>query len=162
MKAGRSDGRSIQHRPDNFLLTYRCTPHATTNTAPCILFMQRPLRTQLDLLIPNTEQQVTSKQVQGEPMARHDQHAIEQSFAVGQKMMAKIVRPGQGLAWVPERLTRQLGPVSYLVLLDNGRTWKRRVDHIRALKERPSKFRKGEAQPPGDSEFPRRCSSNEL
>ena len=55
-------------------------------------------------------------------------------FSVGQPVMVKILR--QGPAWIP-----QLGPVSYIVSLLDGRHWKRHVDHLRerveTLTEKP-------------------------
>ena len=38
MKAGARDGLSAQHRLDNFLLSYRSTPHSTTGTTLQICF----------------------------------------------------------------------------------------------------------------------------
>ena len=44
MKASRYEGLTLQHRLQNFLLTYRSTPHSTTNQAPCELFLGRKVR----------------------------------------------------------------------------------------------------------------------
>ena len=41
---------SIQWRIQNFLLSYRSTPHATTGSSPTKLFLQRELRTELSLV----------------------------------------------------------------------------------------------------------------
>ena len=60
MKAGRNDGWSIQL--ENFLLSYRTTPHTTTNTSPSSLFLGRSIRTRLDLIQPNIERCVVEKQ----------------------------------------------------------------------------------------------------
>ena len=50
MRASQQDGLTPQHQLENFLLTYLSTPHATTNVAPCDLFLGRRIRTQLDLV----------------------------------------------------------------------------------------------------------------
>ena len=47
----------------NFLLTYWSTPHSTTNVAPCTFFFRRKDRTLFDLLRPDVEGTVASKQV---------------------------------------------------------------------------------------------------
>ena len=39
MNAGKHDGLASQHQLENFLFTYRTTPHATTGTSPCSLFL---------------------------------------------------------------------------------------------------------------------------
>ena len=43
MKAGEGDGLPLLHRLQNFLLSYRVTPHATTNKSPSSLFLRRPI-----------------------------------------------------------------------------------------------------------------------
>ena len=45
MKTGKSDGLTLTHRLQNFLLSYRTTPHTTTGTPPSELLMGRHLRT---------------------------------------------------------------------------------------------------------------------
>ena len=42
-KTGCHNGKSQKHRLANFLLTYRTTPHTTTNETPCVLFFGRSL-----------------------------------------------------------------------------------------------------------------------
>ena len=50
LKASEKDGRSLSHRLADFLLTYRSTPHSTTNRTPSSLFLNRELRTRFSLL----------------------------------------------------------------------------------------------------------------
>ena len=58
MKASEKDGHSVSHRLANFLMTYRTTPHSTTNVAPCTLFLQREIRTWFNLLQPDPARRV--------------------------------------------------------------------------------------------------------
>ena len=127
MKTGKGDGLTLAHRVENFLLTYRTTPHATTGTPPCQLLMGRSLRTRWDLLKPDIEQRVSWRQ--SKQKERYDQHARPRSFHPGQSVMAKNFRSGPD--WVPGVIVQQLGPLTYLVDVSNGRLWKRHVDHLK-------------------------------
>ena len=62
MKAGENSKHSLSQQLANFLFMYRSTPHATTNVAPCELFLKRKVRTRMDLLIPDSERRVCEKQ----------------------------------------------------------------------------------------------------
>ena len=62
MKAGKGDGLTLQHRLQNFLLTYRTTPHSTTGTPPCELLMGQSLHTRWDLLKPDLQKRVSQQQ----------------------------------------------------------------------------------------------------
>ena len=73
MKTTQSDGLTLPHRINNFLLTYRTTPHTTTGTPPCELPMGRSLRTRWDLLKPSTNENVRRRQATQKSL--HDQHA---------------------------------------------------------------------------------------
>ena len=119
MKAGKSDGRAFSHRLENFLLSYRTTPHATTNMAPATLFLGRGIRTRFDLLRPSVEQTVQAKQ--STQKDQHDQHAHTRDFAIGDKVMAKNFRPGQ--PWVPGTIVQRQGPLTFWVDLN----WQRSV-----------------------------------
>ena len=127
MKASQNDSHTLQHRLMNFLLSYRVTPHATTNQSPCSLFLKRTLRTRFSLVLPNTESQVFKKQA--DQVAQHNQHAKSRYFTIGETVMARNFRPGT--KWIPGTITKQKGPLTFIVQLDSGTEWKRHVDHIR-------------------------------
>ena len=134
MKSGKSDGLTLAHRLQNFLLTYRTTPHSTTGTPPCELLMGRHLRTRWNLLQPDVGRHVRKQQ--WKQKEQHDQHARMRVFSVGQPVMARNYR--SGAAWLPGVIVQQLGPLTYLVDVSEGRLWKRHVDHIKDLHARPT------------------------
>ena len=129
MKAGKNDGLTLAHRLASFLLTYRTTPHSTTGTPPCELLMGRSLRTRWDLLKPDTRKGVCRRQAMQK--AQHDQHARSRFFYVGQSVMARNFGPGNN--WISGVIAQQLGPVTYLVDVADGRVWKRHIDHLKEL-----------------------------
>ena len=128
MKASDNDGRSVSHRLANFLLSYRATPHATTNRSPSSLFLNRTLRTRFSLLYPNTEQHVTA--VQADQVLQHDQHAKTRNFQIDQQVMVRNLRPS-GPKWTLGKIIKQTGPLSYIGKVHSGLEWKCHVDHIR-------------------------------
>ena len=128
MKASSTSGLSVNHRLANFLLSYRTTPHMTTNKTPAELFLGRTLRTCLDLIRPDTRKVVERKQSQQK--VKHDRHAHERTFQLEQTVMVRNFRNGP--KWVRGVIIKRKGPVTYLVRVDNGTVWKRHVDHIRS------------------------------
>lgn len=138
MKAGKGDGLTLAHRVENFLLTYRTTPHSTTSTPPCELLMGRSLRTRWDLMKPDIRESVNRRQAKQKE--RHDQHARPRLLYTGQSVMAKNFRSGED--WVPGVIVQQLGPLTYLVDVSEGRIWKRHVDHLKEYNvQRPMSVR---------------------
>ena len=126
MKAGEQDGFTLQHQLQNFLITYRSTPHATTGQSPASLFLGRPLRTRFDLLRP-----VVGERVRGEQARQkhnHDGHRHYREFPVGTHVMVKEGRDKSH--WLPGTVRERRGPVSYLVELDSGVWGRRHVDHL--------------------------------
>ena len=73
MKTGETDGTTVNHRLSNFLLNCRTTTHTTTNRSPSSLFLQREIRTHLDLLQPTCTEHILQQQTNQKK--HHDQHA---------------------------------------------------------------------------------------
>ena len=119
-------GVTISQMLFSFLLSYRTTPHSITNVTPAELFMNRNIRTKLDLIQPNIESTVTK--AQGMQKAQHDTKARETRYVIGENVMAKNYRSGP--KWLPGVIVEQLGTLIFLVQLDNGMFWKRHVDQL--------------------------------
>ena len=64
LNASRNDGRSLSHCLVEFLLSYRTTPHATTDSSPAKLFLKRSRQTRFDLLKNAAKGFVELKQVE--------------------------------------------------------------------------------------------------
>ena len=111
----------------NFLLSYRSTPHATSNRSPSSLFLQRELHTRLDLLRPSCTDHITQKQVQ--QSLYHDSHARTRVFSDGQEVWARNFRHGP--KWTPGVVQEHNGPLSYSIRVASGVIWNRHVDHLR-------------------------------
>ena len=131
MKASQHDGKSLQHRLSNFLLTYYIAPHAITNQSPSSLFLKREVRTRFDLMKPDNKRQVTAKQAL-QNMA-HDRKAKLREFMVGQEVMARNYRDGD--KWVPGMVIERKGPgpLSYTIQTESGMLWRRHIDRLRKL-----------------------------
>ena len=124
---------TFQQQTMNFLLTYRITPHATTNVAPSILFLKRHVRTRFDLLHPEVEETVAFKQAQQKWC--QDQHSQGRALFVGQRVM--ICNFLQGLWWTPGTIVECKGPLSYLMQISRGRIWHHHIDHLREMATAP-------------------------
>ena len=127
MKAGQNNGSSLSTRLSQFLLTYCSTPYLTTNTTPGELFLQRKFHTRFNLLKPDLQNLVMTKQVTQKK--HHDQHSRLRQFSAGQPVMAREFRSQD--KWSPGVIQSQSEPVSYDVEFENGKIVKRHVDHLR-------------------------------
>ena len=118
---------SLETKLYRFLLMYNITPHATTGESPSMILMKRQLRTRLDQLKPDLE----SKVMQGQEKMKthHDRHAKERELSIGSAVYARnfLSQP----KWMPGILVESRGPVTFLVELNDGRIWKRHIDHIK-------------------------------
>ena len=93
------------------------------------MFLQRELRTRLDLVRPSTENEVLTHQayqVQGK-----DRHACVREFQEGEKVMVKNYRSGK--SWLPGRVLQRTGPLSYRVEVHEHVNWRRHADQLRKL-----------------------------
>ena len=55
----------------------------------------------------------------------HDQHSNTRELFIGQKVMVRNLRPGD--KWIPGTIIERTGPLSYVVQVAGGQTWKRHV-----------------------------------
>ena len=123
---------SIQPRIQNFLLSYRSTPHATTGSSPAKLFLQRELPTRLSLVTPDIGSRVASQQ--DKIKCNHDKFAKFREIAVGDWVLARDHLSGQ--KWQAGTVVQQTSPASFQVQLNDGRNWRRHVDDV--LQNTPS------------------------
>lgn len=121
IKAMDKEDVSLQHKVDNFLLVYRNSVHATTNQTPAMLFMNRNLRSRIDLLKPNLRRDVQNRQFSHLPTKP------TRSFEIGQGVLARDYREDK---WTPGRISTRTGPLMYTVDVGGERTWRRHVDQI--------------------------------
>ena len=136
----------------NFLLSYRSTPHSTTNSTPSELFLHRSLRTRLDLLRPDLGAAVFQKQASQKKV--HDLHSRTREFFNGERILVRNMRNGP--RWLLGTVIERRGPLSYLVQVANGVVWKRHVDHLRKTIDSPQEeeevLRKTNDSPQGEEE----------
>jgi len=125
-----SDG-SVETKLARYLMQYRITPHTTTGFSPAELLMKRRPRCRLDLVRPNLMTHVRDKQL--EQKQSHDKRAKLRTFQVGDNVFAKNF--ARGPVWLPGKIAAKNGPLSYTIELQDSRTWKRHVDHIRGRSE---------------------------
>ena len=140
---------NLEGRLCNFLTRYRMTPQSTTGQTPADFVLKTPPRSRLDLLRPSIQNSVIQKQANDKQ--RHDAHAAERTFRGGHTVWAMNF---QGKPkWIATVVENQLGPLTFVVRLKDGRTWKRHQDHLR--ERRPNEndeFRKQQKLP--DAEMP--------
>ena len=109
--AGRRDKRSDQHKLSSFLLKYCSTPHSVTGVPTSTLFLNRHIKTVLDLLKPDHGRQVLEKQ--SLQKQAYDGHSHERNFMIGDDVMVKIHRHNC-VTWLPGTVVEKLGPVCIL------------------------------------------------
>ena len=116
----------LQLSLNNFLLQYRTTPHVTTGVTPSELFMNRRVKTRLDLLKPNYSKVVSNKQ--DSQKHYHDKSKVVRKFESGQNVLVLDNRQNKN-KWISGTIIEQIGPLTYHILVGDE-IWKRHVDHI--------------------------------
>ena len=66
---------------------------------------------------------------QAKQKAAHDVPTKVREFYPGDRILVKDLRKEQ--TWWPGFIAERSGPKSYVVVLNDGRVWKRHIDHIR-------------------------------
>ena len=109
------------------ILSYRSTPHATTNRTPSSLFLKRKFRTRLDLLRLDSTVRVGERQLSQK--CDHDRRAKEREYSVGDNVTTRNY--GNGPKWMSSVVIERRGPLSYTVQLESGLLWWRHIDQLR-------------------------------
>ena len=107
------------------MFSYRTTPNSTTGQTLAELFLNRRVRTRLDLIRPDLGRKVFNKQ--SDQKTRHDKSSSEREFALGEQVLVQNFR-GEP-KWLDGTVTEQTGPVSYKVLVGD-QLWKRHIDQM--------------------------------
>ena len=123
----------MEARLSKFLFSYRTTPQATTGVSPAQLMFGRPLRTRLDLVLPDVAKRVCQRQ-----MRMEDTRATSsiRSFDVGDPVLCRDFGPAK-TKWISATILRKTGPLSYEVILPDGRVWRRHVDQLILRHQKP-------------------------
>ena len=118
-------GKTRNHACQQFLLSYRATPHSTTGTTPSEMMFGRRIRTRLDLVKPDLRGKV-SKQAGG--------CLSPQGFVVGDVVLARDYRNANKPGWLEGVVVAVRSPVTYDVEVTVGKAsvvWKRHVDQLK-------------------------------
>ena len=124
----RITGSSMQERLTKFLFQYRITPHTTTGIPPAEMLMGRRLQNRLDLLYPDMPLKVQAQQLKQK--LAHDKSKPLRSFEDGDLVFAENFTSSPP-RWLPGKIVKVTGPLSYQVHLESGNVVRRHVDNLR-------------------------------
>ena len=122
MKTMTSEPGTMNQKIARFLLSYRSSPHSTTQVSPAELFLNRNIRTRLDIMRPNL----------GTKIERKTTHVASEvrTFQEGDTIWTRDYSDSIE-KWVDGIIVHQLGPVTYQVKVGDL-IWKRHIDQISA------------------------------
>ena len=89
--------------------------------------MNQPLRKHLDLLKPDITSHVRMQQ--SNQKVHHNKLSKQRTFVVGDPVFVRNF--SAGCKWLPGVIVECKGPLSFLVILNDGQTVRRHIDHIR-------------------------------
>ncbi|XP_071953858.1 uncharacterized protein [Antedon mediterranea] len=125
LRAARNDSGDPQTKLDRFLLSYRNAEHSLTKETPAKLFMNRSIRTRLDILRPNINDSVRNN-------LHKAMHKRDRKLRLYETNDLVYVRNYIGQTkWVPGVVVNQEGPLNYKIDVGNKLVWKRHVDQIK-------------------------------
>ena len=118
---------TLEARLAKILMSYRLTPQSTTGISPAELLLGRRPRSRLDLLKPHSAERVERNQQKQKE--HHDIKARSRNLNVGENVFVRNYH--RGSRWLPGRIERQMGPISFRVKLTNGQSRRCHQDQIR-------------------------------
>ena len=122
MKTMSSEPGTVNQKISRCLLSYRSSPHSTTQVSPAELFLGRLIRTRLDIIRPNLGNKIQKKTTPSESNVR--------SFQEGDSVWVEDYRASSE-KWINGTIVHQLGPLTYKVKVGDL-IWKRHIDQIRS------------------------------
>lgn len=123
MKASRNSSQNQASRLNNFLFSYRNTPHNTTLKSPNEAMFGRRLRTLLDNIKPNIREKLRHTIVQQEL-----NNTKYREFKEGDDVFIKTDLEKE---WKPAVVKEKRNKYSYIVISTDGVERRRHADHIR-------------------------------
>ena len=95
--------------------------------SPAEMLLGRRPRSRLDLIKPYTADRIEEKQM--EQKRKHDVHAHDRDLEVGDAVFVRNYHHGD--KWIPGTIQNRTGPVSFKVLLQDGRNRRCHQDQVR-------------------------------
>ena len=108
------------------MLKYHITPHTTTGQSPAEMLMGRKLRSRLDLVKPDLEHKVHTKQQ--EQKSNHDKKTKAREFYIGDAVYARNF--ARGAKWLSGQIVGKQSSILYEIEMLDGRVWRRHTDHL--------------------------------
>ena len=115
---------SMENRILHFLFKYRITPQTTTGLSPSELLMGRRLRSHLDLLHPDFSRKALKSQDKSS-----EAKSLPRQFSIDDKLFARNYQGNE--KWIPVRVVKITGPLSYRVITESGAVLRRHIDQLR-------------------------------
>lgn len=109
---------------NKYLFHVRSTPHCTTGVSPAELQMGRKFRSRWDFRTENTRSRVEQKQSYQKRFFHENRIT---TFDKSEVIMAKYYAHNN---WRKSEILEQSGPVTYNVVTNDGRIWKRHTDQL--------------------------------
>ena len=128
----KTEDRSLTHKIDAFLFTYRNTPHTVTKISPAELFLGRRPRTPLTLLQPGNVLKMKMKVQQDKRQS--DERLKISRFVPGDFVWVRNLEHGK-IKWLPGLIESVVSSVSYMVQV-NKRVRQVSSSHLRVRSPR--------------------------
>lgn len=120
-------GKTIEEAIDTILFDYRTTKHSTTGETPAKLMLNREIRTKFDLLRPDIK---IKQSLETDRQVRNARGKRKVAFEESETVWVKDFSINSA-AWKKVVVKKSLGPVTYEVRLNTGKTVKRHVDQLK-------------------------------
>lgn len=128
-KLKKSQDGDFRTQVARILFQYRTTPHDVTGRAPCELLLGRMVKTPLDILHPDLRSTALLKQLK-QKLAADKGCRPGPLPEPGVPVFARNFRSGP--PWAAGQVVSPASSSSLLVRMQDGTTWHRHADHVRA------------------------------